>query len=159
MMTEKEKELRTKTYTRGMLLFIMQLSWLIGIVVSYSFVSLGLFHLRLWGFFITFGIVAFLIIGLIVLHQKINDNNSKIFLPFSHKSLKITAFFYSGKTQKEVFVPIVADWDEEYFEALSNKEIWKARWINMRYTYAFIIAIWQKSPIGDLIEFIRKIAK
>jgi len=53
----------------------------------------------------------------------------------------------------------VADWDEEYFEALSNKEIWKARWINMRYTYAFIIAIWQKSPIGDLIEFIRKIAK
>jgi len=47
MMTEKEKELRTKTYTRGMLLFIMQLSWLIGIVVSYSFVSLGLFHLRL----------------------------------------------------------------------------------------------------------------
>ena len=61
------------------------------------------------------------------------------------------------KIQKEVFDPIVADWQEEYFEALSKKEIWKSRRINMRYTYAFLAAMWQKSPVGDLIEFIRKI--
>ena len=71
----------------------------------------------------------------------------------------IVHFFYSDKIQKEVFDPIVADWQEEYFEALFKKEIWKARWINVRYTYAFIITMWQKSPMGDLIEFIRKIAK
>jgi len=73
--------------------------------------------------------------------------------------LKISNFLFSTKTQTEVFVPIGADWQEEYFEALFKKEIWKARWINIRYTYAFLVAMWQKSPIGDLIEFIIKIAK
>ncbi len=71
----------------------------------------------------------------------------------------LSNFLYSNKTQKEIFEPIVADWQEEYFEALFKKEIWKARWINVRYTYAFLAAMWQKSPIGDLIEFISKIAK
>ena len=73
--------------------------------------------------------------------------------------LKISKFLYSPKTQKEVFELIVADWHEEYFEALNKKENWKARWINVRYTYAFLVAMWQKSPIGDLIEFVTKIAK
>ena len=73
--------------------------------------------------------------------------------------LKIVIFLYSSKTVREVFEPIVADWQEEYFEALFKKEIWKARWINVRYTYAFLAAMWQKSPIGDLIEFISKFAK
>jgi hypothetical protein len=73
--------------------------------------------------------------------------------------LIISYFLFSAKTQKEIFEPIVADWQEEYFEALFKKEIWKARWINVRYTYAFLGVMWQKSPIGDLIEFISKIAK
>jgi hypothetical protein len=80
-------------------------------------------------------------------------------LLLSNKFLKTTAFLYCTKIQEQVFVPIVVDWDEEYFQALSNKEVWKARWINVRYTYAFIVAMWQESPIGDLIEFISKIAK
>lgn len=75
-----------------------------------------------------------------------------------HNLLKITSFFYSRKTQKEVFEPITLDWQEEYFEALDDREIWKSRWINVRYTYAFILAMIQKSPIGDLFEFILKIA-
>ncbi len=73
--------------------------------------------------------------------------------------LKISNFLFSTKTQTEVFEPIAADWQEEYFEALFQKEIWKARLINMRYTYAFLTAMWQKSPIGDFIEFISKVAK
>ncbi len=68
-------------------------------------------------------------------------------------------FCFSKKNNKEVFTPLVADWQEEYFEALFKKENWKARWINVRYTYAFLTAMWQKSPIGDLIEFVVKIAK
>lgn len=73
--------------------------------------------------------------------------------------LKVVTFFFSSRTVKEIFNPITADWQEEYFEALSKKEIWKARWINVRYTYAFLGAMWQKSPLGDLIEFISKLAK
>ncbi len=75
------------------------------------------------------------------------------------KVLRVTDFFYSPRVQKEVFEPIASDWQEEYFQALFNKEIWKARWINVRYTYAFLAAMWKKSPIGDLIEFISKLAK
>jgi hypothetical protein len=71
---------------------------------------------------------------------------------------KTSNFFFSIKTQKDTFEPIVADWQEEYFEALHKKEIWKARWINVRYTYGFIMAMWQKSPLGDLLEYVRKIA-
>ena len=41
---------------------------------------------------------------------------------------------------------------------LFNKNI-QLLMINLRNTYGFIIAIWQKSPIGDLIEFVVKIAK
>lgn len=73
--------------------------------------------------------------------------------------LKISNFLYCNKTQKEIFEPTVADWQEEHFEALFKKEIWKSRWINVRYTYAFLAAMWQKSPIGDLIEFFSKLAK
>lgn len=73
--------------------------------------------------------------------------------------LKLVLFLYSSKDVKEVFEPIASDWQEEYFEVLSKKEIWKTRWINVRYTYAFLLAMWQKSPIGDLIEFILKVAK
>ncbi len=90
---------------------------------------------------------------------KILINKSKIYSPPSSSLLKITAFLYSQQTQKQVFEITFADWQEEYFEALSKKEIWKARWINVRYTYAFLAAMWMKSPIGDLIEFIQKFAK
>ena len=75
------------------------------------------------------------------------------------KLSKLTNFLYSPKNQKEIFEAIIADWQEEYFEALLKKEIWKARWINVRYTCAFLAAMWQKSSIGDLIEFISKLAK
>ncbi len=43
-------------------------------------------------------------------------------------------------------------------QALEENKDARLRMINVRYTYAFIIAIWQKSPLGDLIEYVRKIA-
>jgi hypothetical protein len=71
----------------------------------------------------------------------------------------VTVFLFSSKTQTEVFQPIAADWQEEYCEALFKNEICKARWINIRYTYAFLAAMWMKSPVGDVIEFVMKVAK
>jgi hypothetical protein len=117
----------------------------------------------------TLGAVAYLlefdrnIIELLLNFKVIIKNflviKSKVSLPFSRKLLKLTYSLYSSKTQKETFEALVGDWEEEKFEALSKKEIWKARWINARYTYAFLGAMWQKSPLGDLLEFISKIAK
>jgi hypothetical protein len=53
----------------------------------------------------------------------------------------VVDFLYSQKTVKETFEPIIADWRFEYFEALSQKRIWKARWICVRYTYSFVMAM------------------
>ena len=98
---------------------------------------------------------------LIIISGIIGNLNRSLLLgqPISVRFSQISDFLFSGKNQKEVFEPIVADWQEEYFEALSKKEMRKARWINVRYTYAFLAAMWMKSPIGDLIEFVIKIAK
>jgi len=88
-----------------------------------------------------------------------NISRKKIISPPGLHLFSIVDFFYSPKTVKEVFKQTLDDWHEEYFEALFKKEFLKARWINVRYTYAFFAAMWQKSPIGDFIEFISKIAK
>lgn len=90
---------------------------------------------------------------------KLSALKQKIKKPIYLNALKISNFLFSFKNQKEVFEPIAADWQEEYFEALFKKEIRKARWINVRYTYAFLAAMIQKSLIGNLIEFVIKIAK
>jgi hypothetical protein len=52
--------------------------------------------------------------------------------------LAIVDFLFSPATIEETFKPTVADWHEEYFEALKQKRFMKARWINVRYTYRFI---------------------
>ena len=89
--------------------------------------------------------------------QTIKKDNSVI-STYGSFALHLVEFLYSQETVDAVFKPIVGDWHEEYFEALFRKQIWKSKWINFRYIYTFIMALWQKSPIGDLIEFVRKIA-
>ena len=72
---------------------------------------------------------------------------------------EIPFLFYSQKTKKMVFEPLKSDWQNELLDAKLRNRTWKVVQINIRYTYAFLAAMWQKSPIGDLIEFISKIAK
>lgn len=67
--------------------------------------------------------------------------------------------FYSPKTKEMVFEPLKADWHEELLEAKLRNKTWTAFQINVRYSYAYLATIWQKSPIGDLIEFFSKLAK
>jgi hypothetical protein len=110
-----------------------------------------------------FGVILFLSVttslttltALIISGLRVKAGIEKV---VSNTFVEISKFLFSAKTQKDTFEPIVADWQEEYFEALHKKEIWKVRWINVRYTYAFIMAMWQKSPLGDLLEYVRKIA-
>jgi hypothetical protein len=86
------------------------------------------------------------------------ESTQRLHKSYQYRLLKIASLIFGDKIKKDTFEPIVADWQEEYFEALFKKEIWKARWINVRYTYGFTMAMWQKSPLGDLLEYVRKIA-
>ncbi len=72
---------------------------------------------------------------------------------------EIPFLFYSPKTKEMVFEPLKSDWQNELLEAKLRNQTWKAIQINVRYTYAFLAAMWQKSPFGDLIEFVSKFAK
>lgn len=72
---------------------------------------------------------------------------------------EIPNIFYSPKTKEMVFEPLKSDWQEELLEAKLRNQKLKAMQINFHYSYAFLAAMLQKSPIGDLMEFIGKIAK
>lgn len=72
---------------------------------------------------------------------------------------EIPFLFYSQKTKEMVFNPLKLDWENELLDAKLRNQTWKSMRINIRYSYAFLAAMLQKSPIGDLIEFVSKIAK
>ena len=95
------------------------------------------------------------------LHLAKNRKTPKSLLPKPHRYnlLKITGFLFSIKTQKEIFEQTMTDWNFELYKALEKEEIWKSRWINVSCTCSFLITILQKSPIGDLTEFIRSFWK
>lgn len=65
--------------------------------------------------------------------------------------LKIARFLYSKKTYERQFEPLFADLQEEYFEALHQGDIWKARWLRVRYLWAFAKSI-GKNRLWSLIE-------
>lgn len=72
--------------------------------------------------------------------------------------LRIATLLYSGKTVEEVFKQAVGDWREDYFDAVSSGDKTRARIVNIRGRYTFLKMMILRSPIGDLLEIIRKIA-
>lgn len=69
---------------------------------------------------------------------------------------EIPNLFYSQKTKETIFEPLKSDWQSELIEAKLNNRIWGAAQINMYYSYAFLVTLLQKSPIGNLMEFVGK---
>ena len=67
--------------------------------------------------------------------------NSRLFKPSGNLLLSMAEFLYSSKTYQRVFLPIISDMREEYFEALSQNRIWKARWVRVRGTWSFFAAM------------------
>jgi len=67
-------------------------------------------------------------------------------LPIVHRPpgsrlLNIVEFLYSPSAREKVFEPLIADWRLEYFEALAVKKPLKAKWISVRYYWAFCKAM------------------
>lgn len=159
---ERETTNRLELNTGGITLIIFSLfiAAKIGIVNVVSiFVAIVMGMIA--GTVIGIGIISLIGIGIFFGYQLASSilDEERIIKPPTFYANKFAWFLYSTKTQKEIFEPIIADWQKEYFEALSRNEIWKARWIKVRYIYAFLAAMWQKSPIGDLIKFVIKIAR
>ncbi len=72
---------------------------------------------------------------------------------------EIPFLFYSKKTQEMVFDPIRSDWRDEQLEAKTHGTIMDGVLVNIRYSFAFIGAMLAKSPVGELFEFVGKVAR
>ncbi len=71
---------------------------------------------------------------------------------------EIPNIFYSPKTKETVFNSIRSDWQNELYDAKLRNQTWKTFEINVRYSFAFLSSMVLKSPLGDLLEYVRKIA-
>ncbi len=83
----------------------------------------------------------------------------KVEKPPGSKLLAAANFFFKEQTVKGVFEQIVCDWRNEHYKALAEKRLIKARWVTIRGHWEFYCAAYKQSPIGDLIEEIRKFIK
>jgi hypothetical protein len=73
--------------------------------------------------------------------KKAGRDKRHVVIPPGSELLTIAEFFYSKKTYTLRFKPIVADMRQEYFEALYEKRVWKARWMYGLYVWKFFRAM------------------
>ena len=72
------------------------------------------------------------------------------------RHLILVDFFYSPRTVEETFKPIIADWRLEYFNALAEKRKHKARWISIRYSYRFLLAMGLSQAYAFIKQIVRR---
>jgi len=80
-----------------------------------------------------------------VLISKPQSSAAKVAKPPGGILLFLADFFFSPKTYTRVFSPLVSDMREEYWEELSKKRKWKARYVLFRHYVAFGAAAWSQS--------------
>ena len=92
-------------------------------------------------------------------NSDVKNATIKIIVPLRYKLLKMSELLFSEKTQKETFETAMADWNFEIFEAIKKDRDVNLLMINVRHIYGFLAAMWQKSLVGDLIEFVGRSTK
>lgn len=65
--------------------------------------------------------------------------------------VKIADFLCSPKSVEQIFEPLVADWQKEYFDALKDGRRVKARWISVRYYGRAVMAF----GLNKLLSFLK----
>jgi len=95
-----------------------------------------------------------LVVSIISLIVLLADQHEKIARPPGIFILRIINFIYSKKVAERIFEPILADMQEEYFEALSNSLKLKAKWIHLRSIFSIFIAIASQLSISVVKLFI-----
>jgi hypothetical protein len=85
--------------------------------------------------------------------QKLHDLKSKYLQEFEqtvrgslsaapgHRLLVVAEFVLTRRSFDRLVLPTIQDMREEYFEALSQNRIWKARWVRVRGTWSFFAAL------------------
>jgi hypothetical protein len=82
------------------------------------------------------------------------EKKRRVKRPPGFRLLHFVEFFYSRKAIEEVFKPILADWQFEYYECLKENCLWQARWTTFRWTIRFILAMGLTQAIAFLRDFV-----
>jgi hypothetical protein len=80
-------------------------------------------------------------LAMIIIRSNANRELNQLMTAPGSKLLAFSDFFFSNKQFVSVYGPIISDMREEYFEALSQNRIWKARWVRVRGTWSFFAAM------------------
>ncbi len=90
--------------------------------------------------------------------KKIKDfHNKKVILRAPTRPLWFLIPFFSKKTMDKILLPCIADFEEEYFEAVQENRLWLARWKCIQhYTKTFVAVI--INPFKSVLEFIFKLS-
>ena len=80
----------------------------------------------------------------------------KILRPPGFYLFKIIAFIYPKKLYERIFEPIFVDMNDEYNEALSIDDEWKAKWVHFRGLISVFIAVSYQLPFS-LVKMVKDI--
>jgi hypothetical protein len=173
----KDKENKTDTYRSdytarvgfAAFMFIMALFVLMGCILVYAGQLDGVtlsstsnkvvtIFLGIAGAFLT-GVWGYKLVGRLMRLSKRLENKDDGKIQHLKKApgstlLIFVEYFYSPKMVNEVFKPIVADWRNEYFDALRDGNKSKASWISARYIISFCMAM----GLSKVFSVIRSIA-
>lgn len=74
--------------------------------------------------------------------------------PPGSRLLGASKFLFSKKTYERVFLPVVADMQKEYLEALSEGDEWRASFIRLRATVVFLCHLFAQAPFSAARSFV-----
>jgi hypothetical protein len=82
--------------------------------------------------------------------------SQRVFAPPGQKLLTLAEIFFSPKTVRLTFEPLIADWQFEYFEALkANFPSWRLRIISIRYCWHYAKAC----GLSKVVQLFRAVAR
>jgi hypothetical protein len=73
--------------------------------------------------------------------------------------LTIVDFLFRSITVELTFKPLISDWQSEYFEALNQGCTIKARWISIRYRFAFSCTFIMAMGLSKVFSLFKQISK
>jgi hypothetical protein len=73
--------------------------------------------------------------------------------------LAIVEFLFRRKTVELTFTPLISDWQTEYFEALSQKRKYKARWIMIQYYFHFARTFIRVVGLSKVLSVFKQFSK
>lgn len=85
---------------------------------------------------------------IVSLHGALPSEKPVVHAPPGWGLHRISAFLYSPKTFTEVFEPVLADMQFQYFEALAAKQPHKATWIRIRGYWTFFSHVVAQLPVS-----------